>query len=663
MRRPLPLLLLPPPPRAPHPLAHHPPPRRSPGTNPTTLQPTRSPTHPMARASRPPFVPIHAPAVLPRVSTFHHPPEASTRTASYRALPKPFRRDSRPLCRWLAQSSCLRRCLEWLARVFNRQRGLCRSRHDLQGLGTATGSRNTARAPTRHPLFGLGGTSLFPNVGTSLGTNPATSPPIGGSSPVLSSQPLNLADAGDDGEPTGRPPAALPSYLKIPTAIPSSHVSPNSPPASIYSQHSDHMHSSSDRHRQRSQSPSLQVPVDDILPSHVVGGAATAAAVLNTEDVVIPPGIASKASSPIEGRGAFFGQRNEIASKEEHVSSEISVEEARAAGIDVTDLPTSPLQRDDESAVADADAESGSAAAGDDNERQPRALERSADTSHTSADGTSRTPTPKPHGHGPRTLTPTGNRTAGGLRSLSPASGPSTSIGPPSQPISTKRSHVDVQTGSESGYNTPLLPPGLTSAPPSASVPGVTPLTQTTAASPSQKRENVVATDGPRTPTVAGFTSTSSQPSTPISAKTQGGHTNDQHAHASHASATQHQTPLMPIVLTWRAGGREVFVTGTFANEWRSKILLHKSKRDHTCVLHLPPGTHRLKFIVDDRWRVSRDLPTATDGDGNLVNYVEIPNVGPAHPGPLSAPGEDLPEPRRATEANATPRSIPRRRR
>jgi hypothetical protein len=110
----------------------------------------------------------------------------------------------------------------------------------------------------------------------------------------------------------------------------------------------------------------------------------------------------------------------------------------------------------------------------------------------------------------------------------------------------------------------------------------------------------------------------------------------------------------MPIVLTWRAGGREVFVTGTFANEWRSKILLHKSKRDHTCVLHLPPGTHRLKFIVDDRWRVSRDLPTATDGDGNLVNYVEIPNVGPAHPGPLSAPGEDLPG---AEEGNRSERN------
>jgi hypothetical protein len=115
----------------------------------------------------------------------------------------------------------------------------------------------------------------------------------------------------------------------------------------------------------------------------------------------------------------------------------------------------------------------------------------------------------------------------------------------------------------------------------------------------------------------------------------------------------------MPIVLNWRGGGKEVFVTGTFANEWRSKILLKRTstsgaassgsrgrasgaKEEHTVVLHLPPGTHRMKFIVDDRWRVSRELPTATDGDGNLVNYLEIPNVGPAHPGPLSAPGEDL---------------------
>lgn len=42
-------------------------------------------------------------------------------------------------------------------------------------------------------------------------------------------------------------------------------------------------------------------------------------------------------------------------------------------------------------------------------------------------------------------------------------------------------------------------------------------------------------------------------------------------------------------------------------------------------VLHLLPGTYRIKFIVDDVWRCSDDMPTATDDEtGNLVNYVDV---------------------------------------
>ncbi|TKY90898.1 hypothetical protein EX895_000896 [Sporisorium graminicola] len=499
----------------------------------------------------------------------------------------------------------------------------------------------TARAPTRHPLFGVGGANMFPNVGNSLGTNPAASPPIGGSSPVLSSQPLNVGDAGDEPENSQRMPTALPSYLKIPTAIPSSHVSPSSPPTSVYSQHSDRFRTSSER--QRSPSPSLVLPLDDARPGHVVAGAGAAVAVLNTEDVVIPPGDASKASSPIDGRGTFFAMSKEGA-KNEIGPSDTSVYEARAAGTDVTDLPSNPAQGKPDS-TADA-ASTAASAQTDDTERESRTMERAPQASTEDADAaamrTSRTPTPTPSGYGPRALTPTRQGGASGLRSLSPVAGPTTSIGPPLQPISTKRSHVDVQTGGESGYNTPLLPPGLTSAPPSASVPGVTPLSQVSSPAASDRTRPSAA---PRTSSAAGSASTASQPTTPVSARASAsaGQHHDHQTHRTQTQAGHQQSPLMPIVLTWRAGGREVFVTGTFANEWRSKILLHKSKRDHTCVLHLPPGTHRLKFIVDDRWRVSRDLPTATDGDGNLVNYVEIPNVGPAHPGPLSAPGEDLP--------------------
>lgn len=41
-------------------------------------------------------------------------------------------------------------------------------------------------------------------------------------------------------------------------------------------------------------------------------------------------------------------------------------------------------------------------------------------------------------------------------------------------------------------------------------------------------------------------------------------------------------------------------------------------------MLELPPGTHRLKFIVDDEWKCSNEMETATDPDGNLVNYLQV---------------------------------------
>lgn len=48
------------------------------------------------------------------------------------------------------------------------------------------------------------------------------------------------------------------------------------------------------------------------------------------------------------------------------------------------------------------------------------------------------------------------------------------------------------------------------------------------------------------------------------------------------------------------------------------------STQDFTAVLELPPGTHRLKFIVDDEWKCSNEMETATDPDGNLVNYLQV---------------------------------------
>lgn len=45
---------------------------------------------------------------------------------------------------------------------------------------------------------------------------------------------------------------------------------------------------------------------------------------------------------------------------------------------------------------------------------------------------------------------------------------------------------------------------------------------------------------------------------------------------------------------------------------------------DFNTVLRLAPGQYRLKFIVDDSWRCSKQISTATDDDGTLVNWIEV---------------------------------------
>src|SRR5690554_451884 len=50
----------------------------------------------------------------------------------------------------------------------------------------------------------------------------------------------------------------------------------------------------------------------------------------------------------------------------------------------------------------------------------------------------------------------------------------------------------------------------------------------------------------------------------------------------------------------------------------------YDSTSDFSTILNLPPGTHRIKFIVDDEWKCSTELSAATDVDGNLVNFLEV---------------------------------------
>ncbi|KAJ3196286.1 hypothetical protein HK101_009394 [Irineochytrium annulatum] len=80
----------------------------------------------------------------------------------------------------------------------------------------------------------------------------------------------------------------------------------------------------------------------------------------------------------------------------------------------------------------------------------------------------------------------------------------------------------------------------------------------------------------------------------------------------------------IPVMVSWTGGGRTVYITGSF-NNWKQKIRLTKSKSDFSTVIDMPASqTHRFKFIVDDEWKCSEDLPMAQDPDGNLVNYLEV---------------------------------------
>lgn len=52
-----------------------------------------------------------------------------------------------------------------------------------------------------------------------------------------------------------------------------------------------------------------------------------------------------------------------------------------------------------------------------------------------------------------------------------------------------------------------------------------------------------------------------------------------------------------------------------------------------TTTISLLPGTHHVKFIVDENWKLAQDLPTAVDDDGSLANYVSVPlPAGPSAP-------------------------------
>lgn len=136
------------------------------------------------------------------------------------------------------------------------------------------------------------------------------------------------------------------------------------------------------------------------------------------------------------------------------------------------------------------------------------------------------------------------------------------------------------------------------------------------------------------------------------------------------AFAGDQSAPTVPTTVEWKGFGDKVYVTGTFVS-WERKFKLHRDRKTgiFSAVLQLKPGTHHVKFLVDDDMMTSIDLPTTVDFTNILVNYIEV--VAPLPAGasespPAPVPTEPMPIPGKADTAehkesiaSTPPKAIP----
>lgn len=86
----------------------------------------------------------------------------------------------------------------------------------------------------------------------------------------------------------------------------------------------------------------------------------------------------------------------------------------------------------------------------------------------------------------------------------------------------------------------------------------------------------------------------------------------------------------VPVEIKWVNSNREnitkVSIIGSFSN-WRDVIKLKPlaaRPNEFSATIGLPLGVHKLLYIINNEYRVSELLPTATDQEGILFNWFEI---------------------------------------
>lgn len=112
------------------------------------------------------------------------------------------------------------------------------------------------------------------------------------------------------------------------------------------------------------------------------------------------------------------------------------------------------------------------------------------------------------------------------------------------------------------------------------------------------------------------------------------------------------------VKITWHGGGKSVVLARAGDDNWKGRQQMEPeyvyvdrfarpSDSHHSdppadtswsTWVSLMPGTHHIRFIVDEQWRLADDLPTAVDDEGSLANYVAVPISGLTPPRLVSIP-------------------------
>ncbi|KAK7025471.1 galactose metabolism-related protein [Paramarasmius palmivorus] len=89
------------------------------------------------------------------------------------------------------------------------------------------------------------------------------------------------------------------------------------------------------------------------------------------------------------------------------------------------------------------------------------------------------------------------------------------------------------------------------------------------------------------------------------------------------------------VKISWHGGGTNVFLARQGDDEWRGRRRMDRESPDSntfSTTIFLRSGTHHLRFLVDDQWRVADDLPTTVDQGSAPPTATSLSKIAAASP-------------------------------